>query len=235
MRLFAHLTLTLLINLLLFSKVYCFRVKMKRLNLWSPTVRAMHAQSIINTAARHTRILGPASQMCRLSSSVITSGNSESKFTEQDELFMKLALRHAQHAFRDKEVPVGAVIVDSKGEVLAASRNRVESTKDATAHAEVICMREAAALRDEWRLDDCTIYTTLEPCVMCLSAMQAFRVRRLVYGANDIRLGACGSFIDLAQKRHPFHTVEVVGGLFAENSETLMKRFFQNRREEAQV
>lgn len=110
---------------------------------------------------------------------------------------MKLALRHAQHAFREDEVPVGAVIVDENGNVLAASRNRVEAHHDATAHAEIVCMRQAADMQKDWRLLKCTLYSTLEPCPMCLSAMQSFRIDRLVYGAKDTRLGACGSYINL--------------------------------------
>jgi tRNA(adenine34) deaminase len=151
----------------------------------------------------------------------------------EDERFMKLALRHAQHAARDTEVPIGAVIVDSTGTVLAATRNQVEATQDATAHAEIAVMREAAQLQGSWRLTGCTLYSTLEPCPMCFAAMQSFRVKRLVYGARDTRLGACGSFVDLVEAKHPFHTIEVTGGLFAETSEGLLKRFFQSRRIEA--
>lgn len=147
-----------------------------------------------------------------------------------DEHFMKLALRHAQHAARDTEVPIGAVIVDSLGVVLAASRNQVEATQDATAHAEIVVMRQAAQLQGTWRLNDCTLYSTLEPCSMCFAAIQSFRVGRLVYGARDTRLGACGSFVNLAAEKHPFHSVQVTGGLLAETSEGLLKRFFQSRR-----
>jgi tRNA(adenine34) deaminase len=151
----------------------------------------------------------------------------------EDERFMKLALRHAQHAARDTEVPIGAVIVDSAGTVLAATRNQVEATQDATAHAEIAVMREAAQLQGSWRLTGCTLYSTLEPCPMCFAAMQSFRIKRLVYGARDTRLGACGSFVNLGEAKHPFHTIEVTGGLFGETSEGLLKRFFQSRRIEA--
>ena len=147
-----------------------------------------------------------------------------------DEHFMKLAIRHAQHAVRDIEVPIGAVLEDSLGTVLAASRNQVETKQDASAHAEIVCMREAAHLLGTWRLSGCTVYSTLEPCPMCFAAMQSFRIKRLVYGAKDIRLGACGSYVNLMESKHPFHNIEVTGGLFAETSEGLLKRFFQNRR-----
>lgn len=159
-----------------------------------------------------------------------TSRQCSTQFSSVDEHFMKLAVRHAQHAARDTEVPVGAVVVDKSGTVLAASRNRVEASHDATAHAEIVAMREAAQLQSSWRLSDCTVYSTLEPCPMCLAAMQSFRVKRLVYGAKDTRLGACGSFVNLAEAKHPFHSIEISGGLFAETSEGLLKRFFQGRR-----
>lgn len=155
--------------------------------------------------------------------------------TTLDEHFMKLALRHAQHAARENEVPIGAVIVNSDGKVIAASRNRVEADKDATAHAEILCMREAAKQNDNWRLSNCTVYSTLEPCPMCLSAMQSFRISRLVYGAKDIRLGACGSYVNLLEQKHPFHRIEVSGNLLAEASEGLLKRFFQGRRAEGRI
>ncbi|RYH12947.1 nucleoside deaminase [archaeon] len=149
----------------------------------------------------------------------------------EDERFMKLAIRHAQHAYREKEVPVGAVIVDDQGEVIAASRNRVEATHDATAHAEVDCMRKAALFKQNWRLLDCTLYTTLEPCPTCLSAAQSFRIKRLVYAAKDLRLGACGSHINLADAIHPYHQVEIEGGVLEEEASILLRRFFQSVRE----
>eukprot|EP01041_Mallomonas_annulata_P004603 gene4603-9142_t len=146
--------------------------------------------------------------------------------------FMKLALRHAQHAFREKEVPIGAVVVDGNGTVLATARNRVEHFKDATAHAEIQCLRAASELRGNWRLSDCTLYTTVEPCAMCMGAIQGFRVRKVVYAAKDHRLGALGSWINMVDAEHPFHKVEVQGGILEEDSSILLKRFFQMRRRE---
>ena len=117
----------------------------------------------------------------------------DSALEDKDETFMRLALRHAQHAFREKEVPIGAVVVeDDTGLVLATSRNRVEATQDPTAHAEVNSIRAACGLRNNWRLSGCTLYTTLEPCPMCLSTAMAARVNRVVFGAHDPRLGAAG-------------------------------------------
>lgn len=161
----------------------------------------------------------------------------ESKYSQsvsdKDEHYMRLALRHAQHSFREKEVPIGAVIVDSMGVILATSRNEVEGKKDVTAHAEISCIRKAAEMRNNWRLHDCTLYTTLEPCPMCMGAIQASRIKRVVYAAPDIRMGACGSWINLLEAKHPFHDVEVAGGMLQEESSILMKRFFQMRRREA--
>eukprot|EP01035_Chromulina_nebulosa_P026745 gene26745-35055_t len=150
-----------------------------------------------------------------------------------DKRLMSLALRHAQHAFREEEVPVGAIIVDANNTVIAASRNRVEETSDATAHAEIDCIRRASKYLNNWRLHNCTIYSTLEPCPMCMSALQAARVKRVVYGAKDLRLGACGSFVNLVNNsriddtKHPFHSVQVTGGVLADQSSLLLRRFFQ--------
>lgn len=124
-------------------------------------------------------------------------------------------------------------MVDANNTVIAASRNRVEETSDATAHAEIDCIRRASKYLNNWRLNDCTIYSTLEPCPMCMSALQAARVKRIVYGAKDLRLGACGSFVNLVNNcsiddvKHPFHTVQVTGGVLADQSSLLLRRFFQ--------
>jgi tRNA(adenine34) deaminase len=152
---------------------------------------------------------------------------------EKDASHMRLALRHAQHAFREKEVPIGAVIVDSNGVVLATARNKVEGQRDATAHAEIDCIKKAAQLLGNWRLHGCTLYSTLEPCPMCMGAIQGSRIKRVVYAAADHRVGACGSWVDLISAKHPFHDVEVEGGLLQEESTILLKRFFQMRRREA--
>lgn len=154
---------------------------------------------------------------------------------KSDEVFMRLALRHAQHAFRDHEVPIGAVLVDStSGTVISAARNQVESDSDASSHAEILCLRRAAALRGNWRLLNCTLYTTLEPCMMCLGAMHAFRIDRLVYAAADSRVGSCGSWLNLtadAGNAHPIHTLHIAGGVLADDAADMLRRFFKNRRE----
>jgi tRNA(adenine34) deaminase len=169
----------------------------------------------------------------RLSSTVKRISGLPESVENQEEHFMRLALRHAQHSFREKEVPIGAVIVDGDGIILATSGNEVEARNDVTAHAEISCIRKAALIKKNWRLSDCTLYSTLEPCPMCMGAIQASRIKRVVFGAPDIRMGACGSWINLIDSKHPFHDVEVVGGLLEEESSTLLKRFFQMRRREA--
>ncbi|CAM9616960.1 unnamed protein product, partial [Phaeothamnion confervicola] len=143
---------------------------------------------------------------------------------------MGLALRFAAKAYKVGEVPVGAVLVDQDGIVLATGHNSVESLSDATAHAEIVCMREAARLLGTWRLAGTTLYTTVEPCAMCLSAVQMFRVVRVVYGAPDHRLGAAGSWFNLLEHTHPFHPVTVRGGVLAGQSAAMMRRFFRSRR-----
>jgi tRNA(adenine34) deaminase len=130
-------------------------------------------------------------------------------------------------------VPVGAIMVDASNTVIAASRNCVEETLDATAHAEIDCIRRASKYLNNWRLNDCTLYSTLEPCPMCMSPLQAARVKHVVYGAIDLRLGACGSFVDLVNNssldnaKHPFHSAQVTGGVLANQSSLLLRRFFQ--------
>lgn len=148
-----------------------------------------------------------------------------------DEFFMKEALEEAHHGFLLGEVPVGAVIV-KEGKIIARAHNSVEATHNASSHAELECMRQAAALLGNWRLQGCTLYCTLEPCAMCAGAMLLFRLEKLVWGAADLRHGAHGSWIDLFGKRHPMHSLEIVSGILAEESAQLMRAFFQERREE---
>ncbi|KAH8068063.1 deaminase [Aureococcus anophagefferens] len=123
---------------------------------------------------------------------------------ERDANFMGLALDEARRAAAG-EVPVGAVVVDdATGAVVAAAGNAIEATQDASAHAELLALRRAAAARGNWRLANCTLYSTLEPCVLCMSACYAFRVGRVVYGAPDHRLGAAESWLNMAELGHPF-------------------------------
>ncbi len=149
---------------------------------------------------------------------------------------MRLALAEAEAAFAAHEIPVGAVLVSPTGDMLATGRNRVEATGDASAHAELECLRAAAqagerVAQGHWRMLDCTLYVTLEPCLMCLGAIQNFRVKRVVYGARNTLLGAIESYVRVLEHGpHPFHAVEVLGGVHAEECGGLMKRFFAERR-----
>lgn len=161
---------------------------------------------------------------------------------DADERFMRLALVEAQAAFAAREIPVGAVLVSSEGQVLATGRNRVEATGDASAHAELECLRAASHCTDRlanghWRMLDSTLYVTLEPCLMCLGAVQSFRVKRIVYGAPNIMLGAIESYIKvLEQAPHPFHAcLEVRGGVQRDECGALMKRFFAERRLQSKI
>lgn len=144
---------------------------------------------------------------------------------------MDLALKEAKKAFLADEVPVGCLIVKNN-RVIAKAHNQVETLSDPTAHAEILCIGAAALALENWRLTDTTMYCTLEPCPMCAGAILSARIKKLVIGAPDVRLGACGSWIDLFALKHPFHTVEVVGGVSAEESGALLKEFFAKKRAE---
>ncbi|KAG5181265.1 cytidine/deoxycytidylate deaminase zinc-binding domain protein [Tribonema minus] len=148
---------------------------------------------------------------------------------------MRTALQQAKEAFDAGEVPIGAVVVCG-GDVVAAAGNAVERSHDASAHAEVLAMRAAAQRSGNWRLTGCTLYATLEPCAMCLSAAYLFRVDRIVYGASDVRMGGAGGWVDLTPPavRHPFHAaLAVTGGVLAPQSVALLRGFFQQQRRRA--
>ncbi len=147
-----------------------------------------------------------------------------------DETFMKLALDQAHNAWALSEVPVGAVIVKDK-KVLATGFNQPIGTADPTAHAEVRAMRAAAQLLGNYRLTDCELYVTLEPCAMCAGAMQHARIKRLVFGAPDPKTGACGSVVDLFAEPRLNHHTTVRAGVLADESRRLLSSFFVERRE----
>lgn len=140
------------------------------------------------------------------------------------------ALKEAWKAFKAEEVPVGAVLV-KEGRVIARGYNQVELLKDATAHAEMLCVTAGAVALDNWRLTDAVLYTTLEPCTMCAGAVFLSRVKKVVYGAKDLRHGAFGSWVNLSEKKHPTHEISIVGGVLEEPCSELMRLFFQKRRE----
>jgi tRNA(adenine34) deaminase len=130
----------------------------------------------------------------------------------------------------DADVPVGAVVLDAEGEVIASGRNQREADGDPTAHAEIVALRRAAASRDRWRLDGCTLVVTLEPCTMCAGAAAAARLDRLVYGAADPREGAAGSLWDVLRDRRLPHRVEVIGGVLEDECADLLRQFFARQR-----
>lgn len=145
--------------------------------------------------------------------------------------FMRIALSEAREAYRSGEVPVGAVLVDFNGKIVGIGRNRVEEHCDPTRHAEMEALRTGPQGYG-WRRLKCTLYTTLEPCAMCCAAASLARVSRIVFGAPDLRLGACGTWIDFPAYRHPFHKFDdVVGGVCADEAALLMRTFFKQRRE----
>lgn len=149
--------------------------------------------------------------------------------TDLDEFFMGKALEEAKKALIADEVPVGAIVVHS-GQIIASSHNLVESLGDASRHAELVAMQSAAKHIQNWRLTDCTLYSTLEPCSMCAGAMLLFRISRVVWGAPDLRHGANGSWTDLFSKPHPMHTIEITSGVLQEECGALLKEFFQKKR-----
>lgn len=143
---------------------------------------------------------------------------------------MKSALDLARDAMRRNEVPVGALIVRG-AEILSKASNRTVRDQDPTAHAEVLAIREAAHKLDRWRLDDCTLYVTLEPCAMCAGAIVLARLNRVVFGAWDEKAGMAGSVGDLLRHPRLNHSPHVHGGLLAEECGDALSSFFEQRRE----
>ncbi|MCM2391386.1 tRNA adenosine(34) deaminase TadA [Streptomyces albipurpureus] len=142
---------------------------------------------------------------------------------------MRLALAEAERAARSGDVPVGAVVLDQGGELLAVGHNERELTGDPTAHAEVLAIRRAAERLGGWRLTDCTLVVTLEPCTMCAGAVVQSRVDRVVYGARDEKAGAAGSLWDVLRDRRLNHRPEVITGVLAEACAQQLTTFFRDR------
>jgi tRNA(adenine34) deaminase len=145
-------------------------------------------------------------------------------------VLMAQALACAREAESAGEVPVGAVIADTTGAVIARVANAPIARHDATAHAEMLALRAAGRALGNYRLPGCVLYVTLEPCAMCVGALVHARVARIVYGAADPKTGACGSVFDLAAHPKMNHRIEVTGGVLAEESAALLKQFFAARR-----
>lgn len=150
--------------------------------------------------------------------------------TQTDIGYMQQAIALAQQAAEQGEVPVGAIIVKD-GAIIGKGSNTPIDTHDPTAHAEIIAMRDAAQRIGNYRLVDCTLYVTLEPCAMCTGAMQHARIARVVYGASDAKTGACGSVVNLMAETKLNHHAVVEGGVLAEECGSLLSTFFKARRQ----
>ena len=148
---------------------------------------------------------------------------------EDDIKYMKMALAEARKAYQRAEVPIGAVVV-CNDQIVGCGFNLREQTQDPTSHAEMIALREAAANEASWRLEDCQLYVTLEPCPMCAGAILQSRIKRLVYGASDPKAGAVRSLYQLLDDDRFNHQVEVEAGVMEEESAQLLKDFFRELR-----
>ena len=149
--------------------------------------------------------------------------------TDEDLKFMKLALGLAKKAELKNEVPVGALIVQN-GEIIGQGMNTSISDHDPTSHAEINAIREAAKSIKNYRLKDCAIYVTLEPCAMCVGAIQHARIEKIIYGAPDPKTGACGSMIDLISVKEINHHAEAIGGILEKECGQILKDFFLSKR-----
>jgi tRNA(adenine34) deaminase len=149
--------------------------------------------------------------------------------TPADEHAMRIALDQAHNAWLAGEVPVGAVIM-RQGQVIATGYNRPITTHDPTAHAEIVALRHASQLLENYRLPDCELYVTLEPCAMCAMALMHARLKRVVFAAHDPKTGVAGSVIDLFGHAQLNHHTQIVGGVLADASSQLLKQFFAERR-----
>lgn len=146
-----------------------------------------------------------------------------------EEKFMKEALKEAQKAYNKLEIPVGAVIVKD-GKIIARAHNIKEEKKDTTKHAEIIAIQKASKKLQNWRLSDCEMYVTLEPCSMCAGALIQARIKKLYIGTMDPKTGACGSVLNLLQDYTFNHKVEVEMGILKEKCEEILKNFFKELR-----
>jgi len=148
---------------------------------------------------------------------------------ENQVAFMRLALREADRARREQEVPVGAIVVRD-GRVIARAYNRPIHLKDPTAHAEVLALRRATRKVGNYRLTGCTLYVTIEPCAMCAGAMVQARLKRVVFGASDPKAGAGGSVLSVLNHPRLNHRVEVTEGVLGEDCAAILKKFFRSKR-----
>lgn len=147
-----------------------------------------------------------------------------------DKRNMRLALEQAKKAYFEGEVPIGAVLTDESGILICAEHNRIEQLKDATAHAEILLLRQASKIISRKNFLNCTLYSTVEPCPMCAGALVLCRVGRLVYGATDSKFGAAESLFNVVDNKNLNHRLRVTAGILEEECLELMKNFFAERR-----
>ena len=152
-----------------------------------------------------------------------------SKYCQDDVFFMQEAIKEAEKAAELDEVPIGAVIVKDN-EIISRAHNLRETLQDATAHAEILAIRQACKTVGSWRLTDCTLYVTLEPCPMCAGAAILSRLKKVVFGAKDPKGGACGSLINILSDERFNHQPEVTGDVLADECGDILKKFFQDKR-----
>jgi len=150
---------------------------------------------------------------------------------KSDKELMQIAIKEAQIADENGDVPIGAVIV-YKNQIIGRAYNQREQLNDPTAHAEIIALTQAAAFLESWRLHDCTMYVTLEPCPMCAGALVLARIDRLVYGCDDPKTGAVKSLYNIVTDQRLNHIIDVASGVLAEECSRLLQDFFQKRRSE---
>jgi tRNA(adenine34) deaminase len=150
-------------------------------------------------------------------------------FSEDNYKFMSAALKEAEKAFEAGEVPIGAVVIN-QNKVIGKGFNQVEKLKDATAHAEMIALTAASENLGNWRLNECDLYVTVEPCIMCAGAILVSRVRNLYFGTMDTKFGACGSVFDLLETDKYNHKVSIYSGILETESRSLLEEFFVTKR-----
>src|SRR5512132_1073872 len=148
-----------------------------------------------------------------------------------DEYFMREALRMASKGAQSGEVPIGAVVV-REGKIIARAHNQVELLKDATAHAEMLALTQAEAAVGDWRLPDCDLYVTKEPCAMCAGAVVHTRIRRVIFGCADLSAGAAGSVMNLLQMQSLNHRCEIMSGVLQTECAAILQEFFRKRRDQ---
>ena len=162
---------------------------------------------------------------------MIKSASNSNSNPSLDEQYMRIAIDQARIAEENGDVPIGAVIVHNNT-IIAKAYNQREQLQDPTAHAEIIALTQAAAAMENWHLNDCTIYVTLEPCCMCAGALVLARIERLVYGCDDPKTGAVKSLYNIVQDSRLNHRVEVTSGVLANECGELLTEFFKKRRPE---